>query len=285
MKVISAYVLMTILIIFALLSCTDKKLVYEQTVYMIDVGSEVDYLNYINIENSDDNSISVDDSNLDINKLGNYFVSYKMNNSKNNGERITINVDVVDRKPPSLISSVIEIERYSDADILCLLDVQDNYQEVIKDIDLLNLDEIDVDQLGVYHLKLKLTDDSGNTSEVQCEINVVLEEPSDDQRLALRAIAYLFEMVDPKFDIEIKEVVVNSERYFKYISIKYSVLKDNNVRSVYYEGFTTSDNSLKWSKKYKLGLERIEMNEHYEGKRLFVYRLERYFDQLEKYIE
>jgi len=47
-------------------------------------------------------------------------------------------------------------------------------------------------------------------------------EPSDD-RLTLKAIVYLFEMVDNKFDIEIKEVkevIVNSERYTKYINIQ-----------------------------------------------------------------
>lgn len=147
----------------------------EQKITELEVGEKrLIWEEYITLENKNDYKISVDDSDLDINVLGEYLVIYSFENKKNGKVTTTeYTFKVVDTIAPNIQKASEEyiITQGAEYDALSFITISDNYDELTVD-DVLVTDEVDINNIGRYNITYTAKDASGNESSMSIKVEV-----------------------------------------------------------------------------------------------------------------
>lgn len=173
--------------------------------------------------------IQIDDSNVDTTKLGTYeMIYYVIFNEKRYEDKVIINV--VDTTKPEIIlngGKVIMLlnEKYEDPGY----DVKDNYDTDLKDkVEIKN--EVDNTKEGTYKIIYKVSDSSGNSSEVVREVtikkpNVIVATPPKEQKVEVPKV------VETTYDNTIKKNKFNNSNVVLEGYLK-EVLDENKIKFV-----------------------------------------------------
>ncbi len=110
--------------------------------------------------------------NININKTGNYQVTYRTSDSLGNRASVIKNVRVVDTTAPVLVSQDININLKDAFTVACPTTVlaKDNYSNVTQTFNGTNFDSTTP---GTYNCNYTLTDEVGNSNEISLKINVI----------------------------------------------------------------------------------------------------------------
>lgn len=149
----------------------------QQNTNSVEVGSEkVPWETFITIEDADKYNISVDDSQVDMNTLGNYKVTYtieKKENKKVTTKEFTFAVE--DTTPPEIkpISDDITISLEDKFDPLNLVTVNDNYDGKIDATAITVENDVDTTKKGNYTIKYTAVDAANNQGMLTVPVKVI----------------------------------------------------------------------------------------------------------------
>lgn len=138
---------------------------YSNTNY-INVGSVIDFNDYITIYDSTDGRIYITDdmiytSNLNVNKIDTYIVTFLVQNSSGNSKRFTVNFTVSDLEGPKFnISSNSLVYNLGDQiDFLSLVEVTD-YSDILS----ITYTDVEIATPGIYEIVYEASDVYKNKS-------------------------------------------------------------------------------------------------------------------------
>lgn len=188
-KIVIAFIitLVVMLIIASILLyffLTREKLIFKlvgEEYITLNIYEQYNELGFIATNNDEDisNKVIVDTSKVDINKLGTYEVTYKI---EYEDEEITLvrKVKVIDNKAPTLTlngdSEITIIEGNVYQDLGCT--VVDNFDERVKEkIQVVN--RVNTNVVGVYEVIYTVIDDSGNSASLTRKVIVKPKEDND----------------------------------------------------------------------------------------------------------
>lgn len=147
----------------------------QQNTSTLEVGTRsLQWKNYITVEESENYNITYDASQVNINELGEYTVTYTFENKKNQ-KVVTKDFTFVvqDTTPPTLLlwRNPVDISLGQEFDPLKYVNVVDNYDTLAKeDIQVEGI--VDTSQEGSYVVTYRVADSSGNESEIVLNVNV-----------------------------------------------------------------------------------------------------------------
>lgn len=166
--------LLILLSITLLSACGDIKVQQNQSTVEAK-SNNIPWETFITIEDADNYNVTYDASQVDMNTLGQYTVTYSIEN-KNNKKVTTkdFTFTVEDTTPPEIVvnNQDIKIEQGNSYDPLSFVTITDNYNE-------LNSDSITIDSnvnnnvLGNYRITYTAKDLSGNESTLEVPITVI----------------------------------------------------------------------------------------------------------------
>ena len=213
----------------------------------IDVNSEEFEIaqTKLTINNQDmSNLVIVDDSELNLEKIGTYKITYYAIYNKRRYELIQ-EVNVVDKIAPQIILEGKDVtiligEKYEEPGYK----VTDNYDTNLKDL-IQVTNDVDNTKAGTYKITYKVSDTSGNTAEVSREVivkrpNVVVVSPKDEVKVEVPKV------VETKYDNTIKK---NKFTDFEIMLQGYlkNPLEDNKIHLV-----NVNDNDVSYDYNLKL---------------------------------
>lgn len=147
----------------------------QQNTSTLEVGTRsLQWKNYITVEESENYNITYDASQVNINELGEYTVTYTFENKKNQ-KIITKDFTFIvqDTTAPTLLlwRNPVDISLGQEFDPLKYVNVVDNYDTLAKeDIQVEGI--VDTSQEGSYVVTYRVADSSGNESEIVLNVNV-----------------------------------------------------------------------------------------------------------------
>lgn len=161
----------------------------ERTIEVNSENFEPDKVTVLIDEIDESDLIKLDDSNLDLTKLGTYIVKYYVIYDEKRYEQSQI-VKVVDTTPPEITLegkniTILIGEKFNEAGYK----VTDNYDTDLQDkVEITN--EIDNTKVGTYKIIYKVADSSGNKSETSREVtvkkpNVVVATPPKETKVEI----------------------------------------------------------------------------------------------------
>lgn len=149
----------------------------EQTTDSIELGKTVKLADCFKYDKSNIKSIEIlDDGNFDNNAIGEYSITVKVTNNKDNTQENKYNISVVDTTPPELKNKESEIYLEKDSDF--------NIDDYFSTTDKSGTQKIVYDNFvntaaeGTYTGTVFAEDESGNKSDSQ-EITVIVEDRSN----------------------------------------------------------------------------------------------------------
>src|SRR5690606_4500947 len=160
---------------------------------------------------SDKIEIVEENYSMNLNKIGQYFISLKCEDSSKNISRILLNVEVKDLTSPIVNSSVIYTNyksKISTQDILKTLEIKDNYSSV----DAISVDVLDhpyesnFDKIGQYEMIVSVKDESLNETIHKIIIHVI-----DDVEPIITG--QLFYEISVEETLTIEEILRNISAY------------------------------------------------------------------------
>lgn len=160
---------------------------------------------------SDKIEIVEENYSMNLNKIGQYFISLKCEDSSKNISRILLNVEVKDLTSPIVNSSVIYTNyksKISTQDILKTLEIKDNYSSV----DAISVDVLDhpyesnFDKIGQYEMIVSVKDESLNETVHKIIIHVI-----DDVEPIITG--QLFYEISVEETLTIEEILRNISAY------------------------------------------------------------------------
>jgi len=142
----------------------------------LEVGTTfLNWEEYITVVEPEKYNISADASQVDINTLGEYTVTYYIENKKNKKvETIEYQFAIIDTTAPviNLKEESLEIRMGKEFDPLDIITVEDNYDILeIEDVQVEN--NVDINQLGEYTVSYTIEDSSGNKGEAILTVSVI----------------------------------------------------------------------------------------------------------------
>ena len=161
----------------------------ERTIEVNSENFEPDKITVLIDEIDESDLIKIDDSNLDLTKLGTYIVKYYVIHDEKRYEQSQI-VKVVDTTPPEITLkgkniTILIGEKFNEPGYK----VTDNYDTDLQDkVEITN--EIDNTKVGTYKIIYKVADSSGNKSETSREVtvkkpNVVVATPPKETKVEI----------------------------------------------------------------------------------------------------
>lgn len=139
-------------------------------------GTKLDELKDVKATDKEDGdltkSVIVESSNVNIDVVGTYQITYKVTDSKNKSTTKTINVTVTENKKPEIVANDLTIAlgtEFNSKDYATATDPEDGKItniEVIKD-------DVDTSILGEYHVIYKVTDSFGNSVTKEIKVTVI----------------------------------------------------------------------------------------------------------------
>lgn len=147
----------------------------QQNTSTLEVGTKsLQWKNYITIEESENYNITYDASQVNINELGDYTVTYTFENKKNQKiETKDFTFTVQDTTAPILTfwSNPVNVYLGQEFDPLKYVIVADNYDTLTAE-DVQVEGTVDTSQEGSYAVTYRVADSSGNESELVLNVNV-----------------------------------------------------------------------------------------------------------------
>lgn len=139
-------------------------------------GTKIDLLEGVSATDKEDGTVAVKvlNSNLDIDKVGTYQVTYQATDSYNQQVVKTINVTVVANQLPTIIASdktVYQNEDFNRLDGVTATDPEDG--DITKNVKVIT-DTVDITKIGEYKITYEVADSYGN--KVTKEIKVIVTE-------------------------------------------------------------------------------------------------------------
>ena len=178
--------------------------------------------------------IQIDDSQVDLTKLGVYQISYYIVYDDKKYEEIRI-VNVVDTEKPKITLKGKKVtlllnEKYEEPGY----QVSDNYdKDLTSQVEIKN--EVDITKVGTYKITYKVSDSSGNTCETTREVivkkpNVVVNTPPKEQKVEVPKVVettYNNTLKKNKFTSN----AINLEGYLKDVQTenKIKLINDDNT--------------------------------------------------------
>lgn len=136
--------------------------------YNIDLKKINDYKQYESLINSYTGGTLEITGNIDINTIGTYEINYKITSEKGNTKTATISVEIKDFMQPaiSIGDRTITIEKGTKVDVLEGVTAEDNVdskEELTAKI--VTEGEVDINKIGSYEIKYRVTDNAGLSAE------------------------------------------------------------------------------------------------------------------------
>lgn len=169
-----------VLVAFLVTGCGVK---VEQNTKTLEAGDpNLTWLNYITVEESEKYDITYDASQVNINELGDYTVTYSFTD-KESGKVTSkdFKFTVQDTTPPALFlfQNPINAIVGNPFDPLKFIVVKDNYDQLTNE-DLTVESNVDTTKEGNYLVTYRAKDSSGNQSEVVLNVNMVAKPSYGD---------------------------------------------------------------------------------------------------------
>lgn len=166
----------SLFMLFGLASCGNN-VVVEQNTTSLEVGMKgIVWKDFITLENPDKYKITCDASNVDINVLGDYTVTYSIQNKDNNK---VIKQDFIftveDTIAPKItVKEDIEVVLNTDFDPMEFIKIKDNYDKLTEEnVEIQNT--VDTTTLGEYTVTYTVKDASGNETIKTIPVTVIEE--------------------------------------------------------------------------------------------------------------
>ncbi|MCK9575119.1 MAG: DUF5011 domain-containing protein [Clostridia bacterium] len=170
----------------AFVGCNDDKIKPEilgTANFTIEVNSnEPNWLNGVSATDDKDGDITVnivvDDSNVILNTLGTYTLTYCVTDSSDNTESVTVNVNVIDTTDPEILGLVNRtVEVNSSPNWLTGITATDSYNGNLTSSITVDDSNVNLTLLGTYQLNFTVKDSSDN--EVTGTIDVIVVDTTD----------------------------------------------------------------------------------------------------------
>lgn len=191
-------------------------------------GTKIDLLEGVSATDKEDGELEVKvlSSNLDIDKVGTYKVTYQATDSKNKSTEKEITITVTENKKPIITAKDKTITKGQKFDEKADVEATDEEDGKLEITVLLN--EVDVNELGTYKVTYQVTDSYNQT--VVKTINVTVVSNQLPEIKVQNKTIYLNEEFDEKADVEaidpedgnitdkikIKETTVNTTKIGEY---------------------------------------------------------------------
>ena len=187
MKRTLLFISLLVLFLMVTASCSQKQYINNQPTpigsYLsqgfktIELGENSTLLDYV-IYQTDSFSVRViDDGGFDINKVGEYVVTYRITQKSNNeSEDVPFALSVVDTKAPtvSLTKDEIYISKGEQFEIANYI----TYADASGDCKVQCIGEVDMQIADTYIIQVKVTDQTGNAS-ISSDLRVIVENRDD----------------------------------------------------------------------------------------------------------
>lgn len=149
----------------------------QQNTSTVEVGSEdVAWDTFITIKDADQYNISYDESQVDVNTLGDYTVTYsieKKDNKKVTTKEFTFQVEDTIAPEIKPVSENITVALEEEFDPLNFVTVTDNYDGEINADAITVENNVDVTKKGKYAIKYTATDAAGNQNAATVQVSVI----------------------------------------------------------------------------------------------------------------
>lgn len=211
----------------------------------VEIKSEIkskDYIKKIHGYTIDD--IVIDDSQVNLEKLGTYVIEYKINDKK-----YELKLDVVDTQAPTFDIHNLDIDLGMNVNVEDMVEnVEDQTETKMR-----FKEEYPFQEAGEHHVIVVVEDEAGNITEKEAIVNIVKDEEKPtltglkDLTVSLNGkIDYLsgvkaVDNRDPKPKIEVDSSRVNLQKVGTY-SVKYSVTDRSGNQNIYTNKITVIEN-------------------------------------------
>ena len=188
MKRIYFLVFILLILLFGCEESTKFSPNIKQVTHTIEVNTQYDALSFIRDLSNDDYTIEVIDNPIDISKVGNYNVTFRISDNNDNSMDLTYLIAVVDKTKP-----IIQLI----ADITTTVNREFNINNFVQvtdncDTNLTNqlevIGEYDITKAGEYQIQLQVTDSSNNTTTKTVTVYVLEDEQTNNSSNSLAGI-------------------------------------------------------------------------------------------------
>lgn len=198
-KVILSVVAVIILLSLGIIFDQRQKIVFKNDSIEVSIHSEIDPMDYIQeIKGCNDEDITVDVSELQLDQLGEYKIYYHVNDKE-----YSLNVKVVDCNPPTF--ETVDLDVDLGTDISCKQMVKNIVDETETKVSF--KEKYDFSKAGDYEVVIVVEDEAGNKTEKNAQVKVV----KDEEKPTLTGLNQMSVYVNGSVDY-LKDVIAKDNR-------------------------------------------------------------------------